>query len=417
MRWVIWSLAVIFYLYEYILRVVPSIIVSDLMQAFSATAGQLGLLSAFYMFAYAPMQVPVGILMDRYGARKLLTFAAALCACGSIFFGFSPFLTMASIGRFMMGIGSAFAFVGVVYICSHWFEADKLALLVGIANSLGMLGAFCGQGPLSYGVELVGWRQASYILGYFGLTLALVLYFAIRKEPAGMSSTHDRKNEKAATVIEKIKQVTTNFQTWVNSFIALTFYSITVAFAGLWAVPFLTNCYGLSTSAAGFASSMIFLGWIVGGPLIGHYSDRIEKRKPLLFIFATLCLVAMLMVIYLVNLPAWALYVLLFVVGFCQSAELLCYCLAIELNSKAVKGTAVAITNFMVFLAGAIIQPLVGYLLDLNWDGTMQNGERLYSLTDYQMAMLVFPATLLLALIFTLFLKEKREHEHPEVQY
>ncbi|MEX0961699.1 MAG: MFS transporter [Simkaniaceae bacterium] len=416
-RWLIWSFAVLFYLYEYILRVVPSVMVGDLMSSFSVTAGQLGLLSAFYLYAYAPMQIPVGILMDRYGARRLLTFAATVCGIGSFIFGFSSILSYAAFGRLLMGTGSAFAFVGVVYICSHWFESKKLALLVGLANSFGMVGAFCGQGPISYIVDRFGWRETSIYLGVLGFIIAFIIYLVMRNEPKRSKKEikADKKNE--LSTFQKIKVVSRNPRTWINSLIALSFYATTVAFAGLWAVPFLMKKYELSKDVAGFGSSMIFLGWIIGGPIIGHFSDKAKKRKPMLFLFALFCLGAMLGLIYFVNIPVWFVYFLLFSIGFCQSAELLCYCLAVELNPQEAKGTSIALTNFMVFLAGSIIQPLVGYLLDLNWNGAKLNGEPLYSIHDFQIAMLIFPITLALAAIFTLFLKEKRHHEYVESQY
>jgi len=415
-RWVVWSLAVIFYLYEYVLRVIPAVMVSELMQTFAVSASGLGLLTAFYLYAYAPMQLPVGMLMDRFGARRLLTFAAFICAAGSIMFGVSHSLNIASFGRLLMGAGSAFAFVGVVYVCSHWFEAKRLALLVGLANSLGMLGAASGQGPLSYVVDHIGWRQMWIYLGIFGLLLAVIIYFAIKKEPKS-APAGQVAHESTNGILRKLKIVSSNPQSWINSVIALLFYATTVAFAGLWAVPFLMRVYGLPKEVAGFASSMIFIGWIVGGPLIGHFSDHIGKRKPMLLMFALICLGAMVGILLFNSMPVWLLYTLLFSVGFCQSAELLCYCLAVELNPPEAKGTAIALTNFMVFLAGALIQPIVGYFLDLGWTGQMLNNERIYSATDYKVAMIVFPATLLLSVIMTFFLKEKRLHRAAETQY
>ena len=116
--WVICGLGALFYCYEYLLRISPSVMMSDLMQAYHINATVFGNLAAFYYYAYTPMQLPVGILMDRYGPRRLLTFACLACALGSYLFAHAFHIELAQIGRFMVGFGSAFAFVGVLKLAT-----------------------------------------------------------------------------------------------------------------------------------------------------------------------------------------------------------------------------------------------------------------------------------------------------------
>lgn len=156
---------------------------------------------------------------------------------------------------------------------------------------------------------------------------------------------------------------------------------------------------------------MIFVGWIIGGPIIGVISDRRSKRKPFLYASTLLTCLCILPVIYISELPVWLLFVLLLLVGFFQSAQLLNFSLSIELNAIEAKGTSIAITNFLVSFGTSMMQPLLGYLLDLGWDGRMEEGIPIYSIQDYHMAMVSFPATLLIAFILLLFLKEKGKTE------
>ncbi|MGE0831882.1 MAG: MFS transporter [Simkaniaceae bacterium] len=407
LAWWTWSLAVLFLFYEFFVRVFPSIMVKDLMAAFSVTAGTLGTLSAFFFYAYAPMQIPVGLLMDRFGARRLLTFAALFCGIGSFLFGTALHLAAAEFGRFLMGIGSAFAFVGMVYVCSHWFPPKKLALLVGIGNSVGMLGAVGAEGPLSFAVESFGWRWTVNAFGFIGIALALILFLFIRKEPK--SSKEQKRKETSADLGENLKIVCSNYRTWLNGIIALLFYMTTAAFASLWGIPFLVESYQISKDLAGFIVSMIFVGWIIGGPIIGVISDRCNKRKPFLYASTLLTCLCILPVIYLSGLPTWLLFVLLLLVGFFQSAQLLNFSLAIELNPIKAKGTSIALTNFLVAFGSSVMQPLLGFLLDLGWDGKVREGIPVYSLEDYHMAMMSFPVTLALSFILLLFLKEDKK--------
>jgi MFS family permease len=410
MRWIFWILAVIFYCYEYTLRVAPSVMVKNIMSDFSIDAGLFGGLIAFYLYAYAPMQLPAGILMDRFGARKLLTLALILCALGSIMFGLTGDLMIARLGRFLMGAGSAFAFVGLVYICSHWFSGKRMAFLVGFGNSLGMIGAVGGQGPLSFVVDSIGWRATYLWLGIIGFILAVLILFIVRNR--SNKQTQVKEVGSLKEVFKNFKIILKNPLTWLNSVIALLFYTTTVNFAGLWAVPFFQKAYGFNTALAGFAASTIYIGWIVGGPFIGYWSDRLGKRKPILLFFSLIALLAISAVIYIQDLPVLMIFGLLFIGGIALSAQLLTYTLSVELNISQAKGSAIAFTNFMVFLAGSIVQPLVGYLLDRHAHLSGVNAAELFSVADYHFALMVFPLSLALTFVLTLFFKEKKHLDH-----
>ncbi|MEM7175317.1 MAG: MFS transporter [Chlamydiota bacterium] len=405
LRWLIWSLSVLFLFYEFILRIFPAVMVSDLMQAFRVSAGQLGLLSAFYFYAYAPMQIPVGLLMDRFGARNLLSFAALTCGIGSFFFGFAFSALLAALGRFLMGIGSAFAFIGMIYVCSHWFPKKWLGLLVGIGNSIGMLGAVGASGPLTFAVDFFGWRLTINLLGIVGSALAVCLFIFIRKDQEHPVKRGEVKRA-SLSLIANLKVVCKNKRTWLNALIALLFYMTTAAFASLWGIPFLIESYQLSRNLAGFMISMVFVGWILGGPLIGWTSDRVKKRKPLLYLSTLMTLVTLTPVIYLSGLPAWLLFILLFCVGFFSSAQLLNFSLAIEVNPIEAKGTSIALTNCLVAAGSSLMQPLMGWLLDLRWAGIMKNGVPVYGVADYRFAMISFPVTLVFSFLLLLLLKE-----------
>src|SRR5215216_3156420 len=111
--YVIFLLSATFYLYEYVLQVAPSVMADSMMKTFNVTAAGFGIISAFYFYAYAPMQLPAGLLFDRYGPRKLMTTALILCALGSFFFASTDSLVTAAMGRLLIGVASAFSFIGV----------------------------------------------------------------------------------------------------------------------------------------------------------------------------------------------------------------------------------------------------------------------------------------------------------------
>ncbi len=410
LKWVIFSLGILFYFYEFFIRVSPSIIVNDLMTKFHINAATVGFISAFYFYLYAVMQVPVGVMMDRFGARSLLTIGAISCGLGAILFGVATSTLMLSLGRALQGIGSAFAFLGMVYICSHWFHSSKLAFLVGLGNSIGMLGAAAGEGPLSSFNQLFGWRTTINTFGIMGILLGLFILFIVRNEPEGVEKKLRKKQKlKDLHIGDHLKTVFKNPHSWIISFICFSIYATTTAFAGLWGVPFLEKAYGVSNTVASYALSTFFLGWIVGGPIIGLISDKIKNRK-IVFIFSGLINAGLISSVIYYQLPSiYLVYVILFFVGFFSSSQNLTYCVAIEINPVECKGTAIATTNFINFAFGSLIQPLVGFLLSLHWKGALSNGIAVYSTHNYRFALMVFPISFLVSALLSLFLKERKD--------
>ncbi len=151
-----WFLCAVFFLYAFVQRVAPSVMVDDLMRDFAVGGALLGNLSAYYYYAYAGSQIPVGVLMDRFGPRRLVTLAAALAGAGSLVFVLADGLWLASIGRLMIGFGCAFSFVGALNYAALWFPPNRFATLSGWAQMLGVLGGIIGQAPLGYLVETAG---------------------------------------------------------------------------------------------------------------------------------------------------------------------------------------------------------------------------------------------------------------------
>lgn len=409
MRWMIWSIAVFYYFYEYIIRVMPSVMSKELMASFDVDAAGFGSLSAAYMYAYAPMQIPVGMLMDRYGARRLLTIGAFMCAIGSFLFAGTPIFFLAQLGRFFTGLGSAFAFVGFVYVCNHWFQGVGIALIVGLGNSLGMLGAVIGQGPLSYVVNHIGWRSTSTIIGFIGLALAATILLLVRNEPKGMQK-HEKKPS-LKDVIANMKGVIAYKQTWIVALICMTAYLPTVTFAGLWCVPYIQDLYNVDNTTAGYASSMIFIGWLLGGPMLGHYSDLIKKRKPFYVVNSVLLFILFVIIVFYPPPKVYEMFLLLILLGVLASVQLLTYSTVVEINNPEAKGSAVAFTNFVAFIGACVTQPLVGWLLDLHWNGVERGGVPVYTQENFMFALTLFPIAMIFTFIFSLMLKEEHQSD------
>lgn len=427
-RWIAWfvcGLGALFYAYEYMLRISPSAMESSLRGHFGLSATGFGFLSAFYYYAYVPMQLPVGILMDRFGPRRLLTFACIVCVLGSFMFAGTHLFSVAALGRFLVGLGSAFAFVGVLKLSTIWLPENKLALVAGMTSALGTVGAMIGDNALSYTVEAWGWQSTTFVAAFLGVGLTALLWFGIHD--------HKRDTYSGGTIDSfrinfiDLKLILSNKQIWLNGMFGCLVYLPTTVFAELWGIPYLTHAHHLSPTAAGFANSLLFLGFTVGAPTMGYISDRIKRRKLPMIVGSIGAAIIMTIILYAPNLSETTLDIFIFMLGLFYSAQTIVFAVGRELSPVEAAGTAIAITNMLVMIGALFLQPLIGRLLDLSlWardaisTQTMLEGhlKQLYTAADYRWAMSVIPVGILLAAFTTLFIREThaqaRVYPHPD---
>lgn len=388
---VICSLAAMFYMYEFVLQVSPAVMTSELMHDFGLNAASLGAVSAFYYYAYTPMQLPAGLLYDRFGPRLLLTLAVLICALGAFFFGLTNSAAMASAGRFFMGIGSAFSFIGALLLISRWFPPSYFAVLAGLVQFMSSIGAISGQVPLAAAVAEWGWRHTTLWLSVFGVVLSVIIWLIVRDSPEEVYQGKKAEHHINKGELKRLQQVCHNKQTWLTALYSFSVWAPIAAFAALWGVPFLVSAYGMSTHGASEAIAMIWLGIGIGSPLAGWWSDHIGRRCLPLTACALLGVFALTSVVYIPHLSKAVLYVALFIFGMAASGQALSFAVVKDNNHPGVTGTAIGFNNMATVAGGALFQPLVGILLHVNWDGAMQGQSPVYNANDYRLAFIVLP--------------------------
>lgn len=407
MGWFLCGLTALFYCYEYLLRIAPSVMSTELMQYYALNATAFGNLFAVYYYIYTPMQIPVGLMLDRYGSRFLLTLATFICALGTFVFAWSQELWIAQAGRLMVGFGSAFAFVGVLKVASIWLPPSRFGMIAGMTTSLGMVGAMFGDNVIAALVKEIGWQATMYGSALFGLVLTIVMGAYLRNsgsENSPKSASVDTIT--ARSLILNIFALLKKPQMWLAAAIGGILYTSLSVFAELWGVPYFEQGRGFSPQIAAALISTVFLGWAIGGPIVGFFSDYLKNRRMPLILGSILGAVAISAIIYLDDLSPLAIGVLLFLFGIFSSAQNMAFAIAKESTEPALAGSAIALTNMFVMLVGTILQPLVGFVLDLYWDGHISNGIRHYSNASFQSALLILPMTFILSAGLSLFLKK-----------
>lgn len=401
-----WSLAALFFFYVWVLRVSPSVMVEQLMRDFAVSGVILGNLSALYFYTYASLQVPVGIIIDRWGPRRVLTLMALLCGLGTLLFAQAPTVELAYLGRALIGTGGAFAFVGTMVLASYWFPTQRFALLSGSAMSLGILGGVMGQAPLAILVEGQGWRSSVTILAGGAFAIAVLTWLIVRDRPPDQTPSAEPSHLSIRQILAGLWLVARRRQTWAICAYGLFMSAPLLAFAGLWGVPYAMTAYDVERPTAAFAVSSVMFGWGVGGPLWGWISGRIGRRKPPIVMAGVLATGALAGALYLPDLSLDGFRLLLFLQGIGGAGMTLSYALIREHSGRSVTGAALGLVNMAPVAGGAIFQPVVGLLLDAGWDGTLLEGARVYDLATYEQAFLILPAMTFLALLSALAIGE-----------
>lgn len=408
--WVICSLGMLFYCYNYFLRVSPSVMQHDLMQGLHINAYEFGTLAAFYYYAYTPMQVPVGMIYDRYGARAIQFFAIIIVVLGVGTFISADTYATACLGRFMIGLGTAFAYIGVLKLASIWLPPNRFATVAGLTTAFGMSSAIFSDKVLTRFVETVGYKSALQTALFIGVALCLLVLFFMRNRPKiqlanVVASKHVPMSMKQ--LLAGLRFVLTNPQMWLIGFIGCLFYLPATVFLDLWGIPYLKSVYQLSAEEAATAVSWVFVGWIISGPSIGALSDKIRRRRAPLLISAIMSTILISVIFYTPGLSLTTMHVLFFFLGIFCGAHPLCFALGKENSPLKFSGIAVAVTNTLIMLGGMIFQPLVGKLLDNHSVSvTLQNDIPIYSASDYNYALSVVPIGLVISVLLTFFLKE-----------
>ncbi len=398
-RWSIFSILIAIYMLVFFHRMAPAVISADLMKAFNTSGAALGSLAAMYFYIYTAMQIPAGVLADTLGARITITAGTLVAGCGSILFGMAGTFTAASVGRALVGLGVSVVFVGLFKSNSVWFSDRNFGMISGLAVLLGNVGAIASAGPLAGVLRSYSWRSVFQALGGVTLLLALlaVLFVRNRPEDMGFPSMRQMEGKSSHPASKKhwwddLKCVVATGSTWPLLLVDLGMVGNMLAFVGLWAIPFLRDIHGLGRSAAAVYTTAALAGFAVGSMLAGWLSDRIGRRKPVILAGTLLYAGACLGLAYLPWNPGPIGIAQFALLGLSSGGFVVTFANAKEVVAPALSGMAVGLVNTGLFFGAAVMQPLFGWALDLNWNGRIENGLRVYAPSDYHTGFLIMLA-------------------------
>lgn len=387
-----------FYAYDFLVRVMPMAMAHELLSAFKIQAGELSILFSGFFYGYALMQIPVGMLCDKFGARLLLSGGLAICAFATFLFGFTTYFPIAVISRVIMGFTASVAYLGALWVGAYWLGSQRFAMYAGLVQVLGCIGAIIGSVPVAHLTKTYSWQKTTYYIAIVAMLLAVLNWIVIQDKQKTAKLVQNTE------IIPKdnhfyISEVFKRSQSWWIALFGFAIWGPVALFATSWGALFLMSSHHFTNVEATSLISLIWIGIAMGGPIFGWWTNFIKRRRLPIIAAALLGLIVISLILYIPALPRIVLATCLFLLGAACSSQAIAFGLVIDNNRPEAVGTASGLTNTGIVFAGVALQPFIGLLLDKFWDGQIMGGAPVYSFHAYQIALTMLPALFLLALI------------------
>ena len=391
--WAVWVIAASFYLAAFYIRVSPAVMTQELMRDFHISGRDLGNFSAFYFYAYVLMQIPTGVLVDSWGARKLLIVGALCAGAGTFLFASSNSFWVACAGRALVGASTAVGWVVTLKLATHWFPARRFATLSGLGLLVGNIGALFAQVPLRLLVESFGWRTVALASAIFMMATGALAMAVVRNDPSEVGFAtyaptvlQGKSPERLLELLKGFAKIFAYRNTWLIFCAQGGFVGAMLSFTGLWGSPFLKTRYAITSATAAAICSVMIVCWASSSVLCGYLSDRFQRRKPIYVLGAIGAAVGWAVLFYVPGVPLWLFVGIAALTSFADGAVILGFAYAKESVPVKFLGTISGAINAGNMIGPMLLQPAIGWVLDKEWSGQVLAGSRVFDLHAFHVA-------------------------------
>ena len=405
--WLVVFSAALFFFFEFIQLNMFNALDPALIKSFHISGASLGNLSGNYFYANVIFLFTAGMVLDRFSTRKVLLFAMSLSVLCTFLFSAATELWQAELCRFVTGIGGAFCLLSCVRLASRWFPPYRMALVIGLVVTFAMMGGMIAQTPLTILVDSVGWRSTLFWDAVMGLLMLVWIGFFVKDYPPGHRGdmAHQIDEVHKLGLWHTITRTVGNLQNWLGGLYTSLMNLPIFLFGAMWGGMYLVQVRGLTREDASIVTMMIFIGTIIGSPLMGWFSDSIRRRRLPMLLTGVISLLLVLTVMYSPHLSFASLIVLFFLLGFFTSAQIIGYPLIAESNPLALTGSAEGLASTLI-MAGGFTQPLYGYLMEQHWSHRIVDGMPIYTADNFLSAMIIMPIGFVGALLAAFLVRE-----------
>ncbi len=402
--WIVWAIATMYFFYDYVQQVAPGAMEKELTIHFHANAASIGFIASVYFYSYALMQIPIGIMADRFGPHRPLAIAAIISSCAGAIFTFTSTPVEAITIRILLGAATGFSFVSCLKLVDNWFPPQKFATMVGLTNIVGMSGAVIGEAPLTEAVSVIGWKYTMLGIAGFGALIVILIFTFIKDRPAGINQKKDTTKNISGIkeTLSVLKNILHNPHAWFNAGYAATINMVYTGFGALWGTVYIAQLYKISTTDAAFVVSMLFIGAIPGSFFFGWFSDKIGKRGFPMIIASTGGLACMSAVVYIPEIPMPVMYPLMFILGFSCAGNVVAYAYGNDISPEGADGISLGFVNTFLIGGSALAQPVIGWLLEKSSHEAIS-----FTIPEFRYSFTVLVAAKAIALIAAVIVTKK----------
>lgn len=392
----------LYFFFDSVLIVLPSGLITPLMDKYSITATGLSFLAAIYFYSYSLLQLPNGLLIDKFGAKKIAIVGLAICALSLFIFSISKTYIAACIARLLMGVGASAGYLVPMILAMQWLNKKHYVMAIGCIVFIECFGAIFGQNVVIYIYNLIGLEKTILLLSGLSIALLLLVFFIIPNNP-GFNARIDQLNKTPQTIFLNLIKIFKTKYYWLIAICAALFWAPAALFASLWGINFIVTNNHVSNLIASHLLMYVWIGIGIGGPLIGLLVKYFDQKISLILLFAIIGFLVSISIIYF-SYSVLLLAVFLFGLGITCSSQVLTFGLIHDHTPRNIVATAFGFNNMAICFSNALFQIAAGYLLDIFWQHTSSHGMRIYSLMGYKKMLLLMPACYLLIIFIILIL-------------
>ena len=391
-RWVLWAALAGGFLLVNFHRVSTGVLSGPLARTFDTTGAELGFLHASFFYIYAALQLPSGLLVDRFGSRRVAAVGLLTMSAGVVGFALSGSFLAAFAARAVVGLGGSVLFVAALRFLANWYRPREFATMTGLTVAAAGFGGVLATTPLAVAVEATGWRTSMLAAAAVGVAFTAAVALLVRDRPADAGFdpiegvTPPDGLPDLGTVAANTRRVLGEPATWLLGFVLFFLLGTNFTVLGLWGVPYIVHLYEVSVPRASAYVLLGNLGLLVGPPVVGWLSDRLGRRVPLMFAAVLTFVLAYSVIPLTVTPPLAVVGVVLFAANFTAGGNILAYAVAKERHAAAASGTVTGTINSIGYFGAAVFPAAMGAVLDAYWTGESVAGARIYTATGYRVA-------------------------------
>lgn len=395
----------LYFFFDSVLIVLPSGLTTPLMNKYSITATGLSFLAAIYFYSYSLLQLPNGILIDKFGPKKIALIGLAICAIALFIFSISDTYSSACIARLLMGVGASAGYLVPMILAVKWLDKKHYVMATGCIVFIECLGAIFGQSVVIYIFHLMGLEKTIFLLSGLSIALLVLIFLIVSDSPINTHSNASKTEEIYHTVWFSIIRIFKTTYYWIIAACAALFWAPAALFASLWGINFIVINNHVTSLVASHLLMLVWIGIGIGGPFVGLLVKYFNHKLFLIVIAAIIGFFVSILIIYFSH-SIFSLVIFLLILGITCSAQVLTFGIIHDHAPKNIVATAFGFNNMAICFGNAIFQMVAGYLLDIFWQHTSYHGVRIYSLITYKKMLLLMPACYLLIIGLTIVLKK-----------